>query len=176
MRIDERTSCYELKIPNEELLYIYENIVRNWFEEKVKEKDFSNLYKSLVNGDEEELRREINKFLIENISFYDAGENFYQGILLGICGRIKDYVIYSNMESGLGRSDIILQPIDDRDVAIIIEIKVTKDIDEIEKKCEEALEQIENKKYETLLKKQGYKNIVKYGIAFIGKRCFVQKG
>ena len=175
-REDERTSCYELKIPNEELLYIYENIVRNWFEEKVKEKDFSNLYKSLVNGDEEELRREINKFLIENISFYDAGENFYHGILLGICGRIKDYVIYSNMESGLGRSDIILQPIDDRDVAIIIEIKVTKNIDEIENKCEEALAQIENKQYETLLKKQGYKNIMKYGIVFIGKRCFVKKG
>ena len=173
---DDVISHYELKIPNNELLFIYKVIVRNWFEEKVKEKDFSNLYKSLINGDEEELRREINKFLIENISFYDAGENFYQGILLGICGRIKDYVIYSNMESGLGRSDIILQPIDDRDVAIIIEIKVTKDIDEIEKKCEEALEQIENKKYETLLKKQGYKNIMKYGIAFIGKRCFVKKG
>ena len=173
---DDVISHYELKIPNNELLFIYKVIIRNWFEEKVKEKDFSVLYKSLIDGDEEELRREINKFLIENISFYDAGENFYHGILLGICGRIKDYVIYSNMESGLGRSDIILQPIDDRDVAIIIEIKVTKDIDEIEKKCEEALEQIENKKYETLLKKQGYKNIMKYGIAFIGKRCFVKKG
>ena len=175
-RIDERTSCYELKIPNEELLYIYENIVRNWFEEKVKEKDFSNLYQSLIKGDEEGLRREINKFLIENISFYDAGENFYHGILLGIFGRMKDYVIYSNMESGLGRSDIILQPIDDRDVAIIIEIKVTKDIEEIENKCEEALEQIENKQYETLLKKQGFRNIMKYGIAFFKKICFVKKG
>ena len=175
-REGERTNYYELKIPNEELLYIYENIIRNWFEEKVKEKDFSNLYKSLINGDEEELRREINKFLIENISFYDARENFYHGILLGIFGRIKDYVIYSNMESGLGRSDIILQPIDDRDVAIIIEIKVTKDIEEIENKCEEALEQIENKKYETLLKKQGFRNIMKYGIAFFKKICFVKKG
>ena len=175
-REGERTNYYELKIPNEELLYIYENIIRHWFEEKVKEKDFSNLYKSLINGDEEGLRREINKFLIENISFYDAGENFYHGILLGIFGRIKDYVIYSNMESGLGRSDIILQPIDDRDVAIIIEIKVTKDIEEIENKCEEALEQIENKKYETLLKKQGFRNIMKYGIAFFKKICFVKKG
>ena len=113
--------------------------------------------------------------MIENISFYDANESFYHGMLTGILGKISKYRLYSNLESGVGRSDIILQPSRMKQPAIIIEIKVTKDIDELGTKCEEALEQIKNKQYETHLKKQGYKNIMKYGIAFMGKRCLVKK-
>ena len=172
----DEISYYELKIPNNELRYIYKVIVRAWFEEKVKEKDFSVLYKSLIEGDEEEITDELSEFLIENISFYDASESFYHGMLTGMLGKISKYRLYSNLESGRGRSDIILEPNRMKQPAIVIEIKVAKDMETAEQKCEEALEQIEKKQYETYLKKQGFNNIIKYGIAFMGKRCLAKKG
>ncbi|MBP0979808.1 MAG: PD-(D/E)XK nuclease domain-containing protein, partial [Oscillospiraceae bacterium] len=42
-------------------------------------------------------------------------------------------------------------------------------------KSQEALEQIESKKYEIYLNKLGFDKIIKYGIAFCGKRCLVKK-
>ena len=174
-RREGRVSLYELRIPNEELLYVYETIIRYWFEEKVKQKDFSELYNSLVNGLEEKLRIEINKFLLENISYYDSEESFYHGVLTGILSRMEGYILYSNLESGLGRSDIIIEPIDDKKPAIIIELKTAKEIDEAKDRCEEALEQIKEKKYEELLKKRGFKESIKYGVAFYGKRCQIKK-
>lgn len=173
-RREGRVSLYELRIPNEELLYVYETIIKYWFEEKVKEKDFGGLYNALVNGREEELRIEINKFLLENISYYDASESFYHGILTGILSRMKDYSLHSNLESGLGRSDIIIEPVDDRKPAIIIELKKVRDMEEAETKCQEALKQIEEKSYDTYLRKIGFKSSLKYGIAFYGKRCRVK--
>ena len=168
-------SYYSLKIPNKELLYIYKNIIKEWLKDRVKQKDFSALYQNLIDGNENELKLEINKFLITNISFYDANESFYHGLLTGILGRIKDYSIYSNLESGGGRSDIILEPVDERKSAIIIELKIASEIEKLEKKCQEALKQIENKNYDTYLKKRGFDNIIKYGIAFCSKRCLVKK-
>ena len=169
------TSYYGLKIPNKELYYVYENIIREWFKERIKHKDFSALYQNLINGNENELKLEINKFLIKNISFYDSNESFYHGLLTGILGRINDYSIYSNLESGYGRSDIILEPIDERKPAIIIELKVVSEIEKLGQKCQEALKQIENKNYDTYLKKRGFDNIIKYGMAFCSKRCLVKK-
>lgn len=174
-RREGRVSLYELKIPNEELLYVYETIIRYWFEEKVKEKDFSELYSALLDGDEETLSDEISEFLLENISYYDAKESFYHGVLTGILSRIGRYRIYSNIESGLGRSDIILAPYSFRKPSVLIELKIAKSEDELETICQEALEQIETKKYDMYLRKENFKNIIKYGVAFCGKICQVKK-
>ena len=174
-RIDERTSCYELKIPNEELLYIYENIIRNWFEEKVKEKDFSNLYKSLVNGDEEEITKEISSMLSQSISIYDNYEAFYHGFLVGMFQNVPGYKIYSNVESGEGRCDIMLEPVGVDTPAIVVEVKRTKNRRHLATKCEEALAQIENNRYIEKLENEGY-DIIRYGIAFFKKICLVKKG
>ena len=174
-RRDGRVSLYELRIPNEELLYVYETIIRYWFEEKVKQKDFSVLYSALLNGDEETLSDEISEFLLENISYYDAQESFYHGVLTGILSRIGRYRIYSNIESGLGRSDIILAPYSFRKPSVLIELKIAKSEDELETRCSEALNQIETKKYDMYLRKENFKNIIKYGVAFYGKICQVKK-
>ena len=174
-RREGRVSLYELRIPNEELLYVYETIIRYWFEEKVKEKDFSELYNSLINGDEETLSDEISEFLLENISCYDAKESFYHGVLTGILSRIGRYRIYSNIESGLGRSDIILAPYSFRKPSVLIELKIAESEDELETKCKEALNQIETKKYDMYLRKENFKNIIKYGVAFYRKICQVKK-
>ena len=174
-RREGRVSLYELRIPNEELLYVYETIIRYWFEEKVKEKDFSELYSALLDGDEETLSDEISEFLLENISYYDAQESFYHGVLTGILSRIGRYRIYSNIESGLGRSDIILAPYSFRKPSVLIELKIAESEDELETRCQEALEQIETKKYDMYLRKENFKNIIKYGVAFCGKICQVKK-
>ena len=174
-RIDERTSCYELKIPNEELLYIYENIVRNWFEEKVKEKDFSNLYKSLINGDEEEITKEVSSMLSQSISIYDNYEAFYHGFLVGMFQNVPGYKIYSNVESGEGRCDIMLEPVGVDTPAIVVEVKRTKNRRHLATKCEEAIAQIENNRYIEKLENEGY-DIIRYGIAFFKKICLVKKG
>ena len=168
-------SYYELKIPNKELLFIYKAIVKGWFEEKVKEQDFSKLYKDIVNGNENDLKVEINRFLLENISVYDSYESFYHGLLIGILSRMKGYKIHSNVESGYGRSDIMLEPVGTNTAAIVIEVKRTKNRKELEKKCEEALKQIETNKYIEKLEQEGYDDIIKYGITFFKKRCLAKK-
>ena len=173
---DDEISYFDLKIPNRELMYVYKAIIRYWFEERVKEKDFSELYSALLDGDEETLSDEISEFLLENISFYDAKESFYHGILTGILSRIGRYRIYSNIESGLGRSDIILVPYSFRKPSVLIELKIAKSEDELETRCSEALNQIENKKYDMYLRKENFKNMIKYGVAFCGKICQVKKG
>ena len=168
-------SYYSLKIPNKELMYIYKVIIKAWFKEQIKEKDFSHLYQSLIDGKEEEITDELSEFLLENISFYDVNESFYHGVLAGILSRIGKYKMYSNLESGRGRSDIILAPKRLKQVAIIIDLKMAKTEDELEMKCQEVIRQIENNKYDTYLRKENFKNIIKYGIAFYGKICLVKK-
>ena len=89
---------------------------------------------------------------------------------------MKGYLIKSNRESGKGRSDIFIKAVSRRGAAIIIELKVAKSFDELEKKANKALEQIEEKKYEKELRSDGYKNIIKYGISFFGKDCMIKIG
>ena len=172
---NDEISYFDLKIPNRELMYVYKTIIKHWFEEKIKSKNFDSLYDNIINGDEENLSDEISDLLLENISYHDANESFYHGILTGILTRIDQYRLYSNLETGLGRSDIILAPNRLKQPAIIIELKTAKNEDELENKCQEALEQIEKNKYDMYLRKENFKNIIKYGIAFCGKRCFIKK-
>ena len=82
------------------------------------------------------------------------------------------YYISSNRESGEGRYDIQLLPKNIDMPGIIIEIKATTDTSDagLKKLAAEALAQIENKKYDTELRKQGSKTVYKYGIAFSGKK------
>ena len=150
-------------------------IIIYWFEEKVKEKDLSKLYQSLFDGNEEVLSLEISNILSQSISYYDSGENFYHGFLLGILQNIDNYKIYSNIESGSGRCDIMLEPIKFDNPAIVIELKRTKNRKELDMTCEKALEQIEDNKYIERLENEGYDNIIKYGIAFFKKICKVKK-
>ena len=168
-------SYYSLKIPNKELLYIYEIVIKNWFEEIVKKKNMKPLYESIIRGDTEIVTKEINSLLIKSISVYDKKESFYHGFLLGLLQNIEGYRVKSNRESGNGRSDIILIPYIREQTAVIIEIKVSKKYREINKKIEEAIKQIENKDYDTYLKKRGFNNIIKYGMAFYSKRCLAKK-
>ena len=88
--------------------------------------------------------------------------------------NIGNYIVQSNRESGNGRPDILVRYPSVRGKAVIIEIKVSKTYQGLEEKCNEALGQIEDQKYEEALRQEGYQNILKYGVAFYRKECMVK--
>lgn len=175
-RIEDESKFIEFSIPNKEVKYIFKNKILKWFNDKVKEKDFSKMYDAVINKDAETFEEELSDMLLETISFNDAYENFYHGFVAGVLSNMKRYLIKSNRESGKGRSDIFIKSVSRRGAAVILELKVAKSFDELEAKAEEALKQIEDKKYEEELRSDGYKNIIKYGISFFGKDCLIKLG
>ena len=164
----------EMAIPNSEVRYIYKNMVLRWFEEKTKTKELSPLYESLLNGDREKMAEILSENLMETISFYDYQESYYHGFLAGMLKNIGNYIVQSNRESGNGRPDILVKYPSVRGKAVIIEIKVARTYQDLEKKCDEALRQIEDRKYEEALRQEGYSDILKYGVAFYRKECMVK--
>jgi len=172
-KAEEETIYFELKIPNREVAYIYKRKIREWFEEKTKITDTGIILKAITEKDTETLSGELNKRLVDIISFYDTKEAFYHGFLLGILSNIQGYLIKSNRESGSGRSDIYMKDKGIRKRGMVFEIKIVGDKDDPEEKCREALEQIETKKYAYDLEAEGYRNVLQYGIAFRGKECMV---
>jgi hypothetical protein len=163
----------ELSIPNREVKYIFRTKILKWFEEKVKAKDLSKLYTSIINGDSEIFEEELGRLLMETISFNDAYENFYHGFVVGALANMHDYIVKSNREGGSGRSDLFIKSVSKRGVAIVIEFKIAKNIDDLEKRAEDALKQIEAKGYDMELRSEGYKNIIRYGISFCEKDCYI---
>lgn len=107
----------------------------------------------------------------------DSAENFYHGFLLGLLSGIQGYSKLSNRESGEGRYDIVLKPYDEQQPAIILELKCVQRFTEMKDMCQKALQQIEDKHYDTGLLDEGYQIIRKYGICFCKKSCkVVMKG
>lgn len=175
-RMDERTKQHfvELTIPNEEVKYIFRTKILSWFQEKIEEKDLSLLYTALVNKDVPVFEEELNGLLLETISFNDAYESFYHGFVAGALSKMKGYIVKSNREGGSGRSDLFVKPVTRRKAAFVIEFKVAKTFDSLEKMAEAAISQIEERGYAAELHDDGYKEVIKYGIAFFGKDCLIK--
>ena len=164
----------DLSIPNEEIRYIYQNTIREWFNQKIKSTDLTPMFQSMLRGDSEAFEDLLKKHLRESISYYDTKEAYYHGFLTGILSGLQDYEILSNREAGNGRPDILLKPYDELNPVVIIETKFTDKFSSMEKKCEDALQQIENKAYAAGPLDEGYKTIRKYGICFCKKSCMVK--
>ena len=162
-----------MTIPNEEIIYIYENTIRDWFNSRIKTASFSGLYNAIINGDTKVFEDCLREQLHGSISFMDGAENFYHGFLLGLIGGMQGYRKLSNRESGEGRYDILLKPYDERQPAIILELKHAKKFTGMEGMCQKALQQIEDKHYDEVLIDEGYMVIKKYGICFCKKSCKV---
>ena len=171
---EDETVRMEMAIPNSEVRYVYKNAVLQWFEKKTEKKELTPLYESLLNGDCDKMAEILSENLMETISFYDYQESYYHGFLAGMLKNIGNYIVQSNRESGNGRPDILVRYPSVRGKAVIIEIKVSKSYQGLEAKCDEALEQIEDQKYEETLRQEGYQNIMKYGVAFYRKECMVK--
>ena len=165
----------ELQIPNKELDIIFDNKIKEWFDEKVKQKDFSKLYEAVLSGNAQTFQEELSNFLLETISYMDGKEDFYHGVLIGVLSGMQNFYSKSNRESGTGRCDIIMRHTSGRGKAVIFELKWTPVMNEIEKKCEEALAQIKEKQYIKELNAECYTDVIQYGIAFCKKSCEIRK-
>lgn len=161
-------------IPNLEIVTIYENTFRQWFDESIRIADKSILLKAVLDGDAETFELEVNRWLLKSISYHDGYENFYHGFLVGLLEYSDEYLVESNRESGTGRNDIVIKNVLTREIAVILEIKSVGKGETLDGMCDVALKQIEDRQYEVNLGYEGYKKILKYGIAFEGKRCRVR--
>ncbi|MDE5884906.1 MAG: ATP-binding protein [Oscillospiraceae bacterium] len=165
-----------LVIPNIEVKSIYRRTILQWFKEKTVANSREELFNALIAEDIETIEDIICDWLDETISFHDEQENYYHGFLTGLLSGFKGYTLKSNRESGDGRPDLMLLERRKHKLAVIIEIKATKEFTKLDYWCDEALKQIEEHRYKTELINDGYQNIIKYGIAFCKKSCKVKKG
>lgn len=172
--LKEETIYLTLTIPNKEVLSIYRRTILEWFEQKLKQTDFTDFYHAILSGDTSIVESTIKKLLITSISYYDNAETFYHGFLLGLLSTIQDYHVESNREHGTGRPDIILIPLNEKQPVVIFELKKSQNYIQMDELCSEALEQIEQQSYDEQLLAEGYLNIIKYGICFCKKSCKVK--
>lgn len=116
--------------------------------------------------------------MMKSMSFYDAGaEGFYHGLFLGLIALMDNrYKIRSNRESGYGRYDVCMYPNVKNIAGIIIEVKWEKNLDDkdLERLADEALMQIDEKKYNTEMFEEGINEIIEFGMAFSGKKVSIK--
>jgi hypothetical protein len=163
-----------LALPNKEVLYIYENSIKFWFQQQNKSLDFSALYNAFFNMDCQKIEECITEQLRRNISYYDTVELFYHGFVLGILSGLKDYRVKSNREAGNGRTDIVIIPLDTKKPVVIIELKRALKMSEMSAGCDKALTQINENHYIDEYVDDGFGNFIKYGICFYRKTCRVK--
>ena len=186
-KIEDDGMCY-LKIPNEEILKMFsEMFIEIYFEDYEK---FLYMSNALREGNISDFEKYLKEVLLENVGIFDVSgiyrEQFYHGLMLGIILTLKnEYEITSNNFSGKGRYDLLLKPknLEKRKEGIILELKVVnamenlsedKIFEKLENECDIALQQIEDKEYDSVLKNAGVENILKIGIAFFGKEVAVK--
>ena len=167
---------YKVKLPNYEIKTLFEDIIDDWFRNKVVNNDLESILQDLVTLNLHEFELKFRVLVEEMFSYMDVGkntaENFYHAFVLGLLVGLKDnYYVNSNRESGFGRYDIMLEPHDKSQNSFIIEFKVADEMDEtsLEQAVEKGKKQIEEKDYENSLKKRGFSNITKMVFAFKGK-------
>ena len=167
---------YELRIPNREVRQIYMQQVLSWFNHKVESETdkLTNLYAAFETGDVDTIKEILDEQLLDTVSFYDARESFYHGFLLALLSTCANWNVSSNIETGKGRSDIIVGR-KDRKIGFVVEVKDVKDEDKLDAACEAGMKQIDEKDYTALLRRFRVKEIRKYAIAFWDKECRVAK-
>ena len=154
--MDENTQqrFVQLAIPNLEVKYIFRTKILKWFNEQIKLTDMSKLFESIINEKPEVFEVELNNLLLDTISFNDAYENFYHGFLAGVLSNMKGYIVKSNREGRIGRSNLFIKSVSRRGVAIVLEFKIAKDIDDLGLKADEAIKQIVDRNYEAELRSE----------------------
>lgn len=172
----ESSISLRARIPNIEVKTIYQTTILNWMKDIIRKEDFHDLHRAMEEGNAERMGEILTGQLFRTISFYDSAENFYHGFLTGILSQSGNYLVKSNRETRNGRSDIMVKSPSLRGRSFILEVKVSKSIDDLEEDAEKALQQIYDKKYWEELKTEGYKKIDCYGMSFYRRDCEVRFG
>lgn len=163
----------ELRIPNEEVKSVFGDTVKKWFEEKIVTRNRSSLFQAWWDGDADKLTQEVTDILFGTISYFDYREDFYHAFVAGLFSG-AGYEVRTNSEQGMGRADIVVRE-QERRRAIVIEVKWSgREKTSLERECKEALRQIEEKQYRRNLQMEGYRTILCYGAAFLGKTCQIE--
>ena len=171
-------SICDIAIPNKEIFYVYEKEILSSLTNIIPQSTALAIQQAVILQDVPKLQLLLQEMLLTTISSFDyAHENFYHGLILGICAIMNNlYRVDSNRESGHGRYDIQLRPFNLQLPGIIIEIKVLKETidenhmnDKLENAAKEALAQIEKKQYVTTMKQEGITHFFKIGISFYKK-------
>ena len=169
----------ELALPNKEITFVYSKEILQKLDHIIPQSIAISVQESIYSGDSKQIQALIHNLLLQSASSFDTvGENFYHGFMLGLCAMLSGSYTTSNRESGEGRYDIQLLPRDAKLPGILIELKAEKNCseDELKKRSETALQQINDRKYDTEMTSMGITAIHKYGVAFSGKSVEVAVG
>ena len=166
-KIDE--DVYSLRLPNKEIRKFFKN---EFIDITFGASEFRKTMETLKNNKIEEFEKNLQNILLKSTSYMDGkNENFYHGLFLGMSFYLDNkYSVKSNREAGLGRYDVLIEPINKKERAFVLEFKVTDSEKNLEKFSKEALEQIINKKYNIGLVEKGIKDITYIGVAFYKKQ------
>ncbi|HJA92578.1 MAG TPA: ATP-binding protein [Candidatus Eisenbergiella merdipullorum] len=174
-----RRNLIRLAIPNEEIREIFINQIQDWMQAVVR-KDTTELDRfceALKDGEPSVVESIFTSWLERTVSIRDTAvrkdlkENFYHGFLLGILRYQTEWNVFSNLESGEGYTDIMIEILPEK-IGIVIEMKYAEK-GKLEEACHEAIEQIEEKDYAARLREEGMETILAYGIACFRKQCRV---
>lgn len=178
---------YELTLTNFEVRVMFHNMIHRWFGRAAS--GYNDFIRALLADDVRAMNLYMNDVAMTTFSYFDTGKNpsraeperFYHGFVLGLMVELSDrYILTSNRESGFGRYDVVLEPRDPREDAVILEFKV-QDIEketELSDTAKDALDQIERQNYTAVLTAKGIpeEHIRKYGFAFCGKTVLISGG
>ena len=163
---------YILRLPNKEVKSLFRKTFIETYIARGSKLSF--LMESLIENKIEDYEENLQEVLLASVSYNDTkkgNEAFYHGLIMGMGLYLEgEYITKSNIESGLGRYDFLIEPKNKSKRAFIMEFKSTDSVEKLEEVSKEALEQIENKKYNISLKQKGIKEITYIGIAFCGKQ------
>ncbi len=172
-QINEQGDLCELSIPNQEVQFLYRQIIEQWLSNGNGIDWYNQFIENLITGKIDQFKKDLEKVVLQIMSYHDLAkepEAFYHGLLLGFTVSLNTtYEIKSNRESGLGRFDIMLIPKDTKKMGLVIELKIKGPSETLEDAAKKALVQINEKKYDQELQQKNISGIIKIGIGFEGK-------
>ena len=165
---EDYEDVYSLRLPNREVREFFR---KKFIDVNFGESMFRKAMEGLKNLKFDIFQKYLQNILLKSTSFMDTkNESFYHGLVLGMMFYLDNhYYVKSNKESGLGRYDVVIEPKNKNNRGFILEFKVVKNEDDLEKVSEEAIEQIIEKKYDIRLRDRGIKDVTFVGVAFCGK-------
>jgi hypothetical protein len=170
---------YTLSIPNKEVRSTYTRIIQRYFVDKIEKSYLEIMLKALLDGDIDVFEEIFSDYVVKSMSFFDMGaepEKVYHAFVMGLLLWLSPaYQVKSNRESGYGRYDIMIIPLDPVKLGYIIEFKKVRKNETLESAVESALKQIDERKYETELVERGIKTYKKLAVVFNGKNVTIRE-